>query len=123
VINSAARSSVTLGNDVNLAMWRAQRALLGRAKDNNASCAIGPFIRAGRHVSSTAPDRLRDDRHRPTVAITHTTRVGDRRTSAISRPLHRYHQYPDGVMLFIGTMFNRSRPAHRERLTTRSATW
>ena len=36
----------TLGNDVNLRDFEGRSALLlGKAKDNNASCAIGPFIR------------------------------------------------------------------------------
>jgi fumarylacetoacetate (FAA) hydrolase family protein len=35
-----------LGNDVNLRDFEGRSALLlGKAKDNNASCAIGPFIR------------------------------------------------------------------------------
>src|SRR5690606_27366505 len=36
----------TLGNDVNLRDYEGRSALLlGEAKDQNASCAIGPFIR------------------------------------------------------------------------------
>ena len=42
----AASSGATLGNDVNLRDFEGRSALLlGKAKDNNASCAIGPFIR------------------------------------------------------------------------------
>jgi fumarylacetoacetate (FAA) hydrolase family protein len=104
---------VTLGNDVNLRDVEGRSALLlGRAKDNNASCAVGPFVRvldetftldAARRLSFETvvegPDGFR---------VTHTTRV-----SEISRDLldlasqahSRYHQYPDGLLLFIGTMF------------------
>ncbi len=105
--------AVSLGNDVNLRDVEGRSALLlGRAKDNNASCAVGPFL------------RLLDERFTLDVArrlsfetvvegidgfrITHTTRV-----SEISRDLAelaaqaigRFHQYPDGLALFVGTMF------------------
>lgn len=104
---------VTLGNDVNLRDVEGRSALLlGRAKDNNASCAVGPFVRlldetftldaARRLMFETVVEGLDGFR------VTHTTRV-----SEISRDLANlasqtrspYHQYPDGALLFIGTMF------------------
>jgi fumarylacetoacetate (FAA) hydrolase family protein len=104
---------VTLGNDVNLRDVEGRSALLlGRAKDNNASCAVGPFVRvldetftldAARRLSFETVVEGSDG-----FRVTHTTRV-----SEISRDLvdlasqahSRYHQYPDGLLLFIGTMF------------------
>ena len=103
----------TLGNDVNLRDFEGRSALLlGKAKDNNASCAIGPFIRlfdAGFSI---------DDVRRDTVDLLVEgpegfTMRGASSMSRISRdPLDlvvhamgAHHQYPDGMMLFLGTMF------------------
>jgi fumarylacetoacetate (FAA) hydrolase family protein len=106
-------AAVTLGNDVNLRDVEGRSALLlGRAKDNNASCAVGPFFRlVDETFTLDAARRLRfvtvvdgADGFR----VTHTTQV-----SEISRDLAdlaaqaigRFHQYPDGLVLFVGTMF------------------
>ena len=103
----------TLGNDVNLRDVEGRSALLlGKAKDNNASCAIGPFI------------RLLDDGFTMTDLETATVSLrvegrdgfvmeGVSRMEAISRSpadlagqlVNRSHQYPDGAVLFLGTMF------------------
>jgi fumarylacetoacetate (FAA) hydrolase family protein len=102
-----------LGNDVNLRDFEGRSALLlGKAKDNNASCAIGPFIRL--FDGSYSIDDVRTD----TVDLEVTgpdgfTMRGASSMAQISRdPLDLvshamgpHHQYPDGMMLFLGTMF------------------
>jgi fumarylacetoacetate (FAA) hydrolase family protein len=103
----------TLGNDVNLRDFEGRSALLlSKAKDNNASCAIGPFIRlfdAGYTI-----DDVRRCQVRLTVAGADGFRLeGSSNMGEISRdPLDLVaqtvsptHQYPDGAMLFLGTMF------------------
>jgi fumarylacetoacetate (FAA) hydrolase family protein len=114
VINGAgAIVGVTLGNDVNLRDVEGRSALLlGRAKDNNASAAIGPFIRmlderftldAARRISFDTTVQGLDG-----FRIEHTTNVSEigRDLADLASQLHsRTHQYPDGVVLYIGTMF------------------
>ena len=105
--------AVTLGNDVNLRDVEGRSALLlGRAKDNNASCSMGPFFRilddsfpldAARRVTFVTTVDGADGFH-----VTHTTRVaeiGRDLADLAAQTLSRYHQYPDGLVLFIGTMF------------------
>jgi fumarylacetoacetate (FAA) hydrolase family protein len=103
----------TLGNDVNLRDWEGRSALLlGRAKDNNGSCAIGPFIRL--LDGKFGADELRRLRIEVQVAGNDGFEVkGGYSLTQISRdPLDlaaqavgAHHQYPDGLMLFLGTMF------------------
>jgi fumarylacetoacetate (FAA) hydrolase family protein len=102
-----------LGNDVNLRDFEGRSALLlGKAKDNNASCAIGPFIRL--FDESYGIDNLRKTRIHIEVSGPEGYRLsGESHLANISRdPLdlasqavNRTHQYPDGVMLFLGTQF------------------
>ncbi len=103
----------TLGNDVNLRDFEGRSALLlSKAKDNNASCAIGPFIRLFDTSYSI------DDVRRCTVNLEVRGQDGfvmrgDSSLAKISRDpldlvqqtLNSNHQYPDGFMLFLGTMF------------------
>ena len=102
-----------LGNDVNLRDIEGRSALLlGKAKDNNASCAIGPFIRLFDDTFNI------DDVRGSEIALTVDGPEGYRLTghssmAKISRdPLDLVaatggptHQYPDGFMLFLGTLF------------------
>nr|WP_255762852.1 fumarylacetoacetate hydrolase family protein [Halomonas desiderata] len=105
----------TLGNDVNLRDIEGRSALLlGKAKDNNASCAIGPFIRLfDRHFTldsvRQAQVTLRIEGEDDDFLL-----EGESDMREISRdPLDlvrqtvgAHHQYPDGFMLFLGTMFS-----------------
>ncbi len=103
----------SLGNDLTLRDFESRSALLlGQAKDNNASCAIGPFVRLFDEEFTL------DDVRQATVELQikgedlfedHGANV----MSAISRDpedlvaatIGKVHQYPDGMMLFLGTMF------------------
>ena len=108
----------TLGNDVNLRDFEGRSALLlGKAKDNNASAAIGPFIRLfDQHFGI-------DDVRRCELAMMVRSADGgfemhgasslamisrdplELVDQAMGEPRQRTHQYPDGFMLYLGTMF------------------
>ncbi|WP_265517443.1 fumarylacetoacetate hydrolase family protein [Nitratireductor luteus] len=103
----------TLGNDVNLRDVEGRSALLlSKAKDNNASCAIGPMIRLfdGRY---TLDDVRRAELDLRVEGEDGFTLDGHSSMSEISRDpedlvaqtIGRHHQYPDGFMLFLGTLF------------------
>jgi fumarylacetoacetate (FAA) hydrolase family protein len=105
----------TLGNDVNLRDIEGRSALLlGKAKDNNGSCAIGPFIRL--FAGDFSLDTLREAEVRMLIEGVDDgfELQGSSRMREISRdPLDlvgqtcgAHHQYPDGFMLFLGTMFS-----------------
>jgi fumarylacetoacetate (FAA) hydrolase family protein len=105
--------AVTLGNDVNLRDVEGRSALLlGRAKDNNASAALGPFFRllderftldhARRVTFETVVEGTDGFR------IAHQTQVAEISrdlTELAGQAIGKYHRYPDGLVLYIGTMF------------------
>ena len=104
---------VTLGNDVNLRDIEGRSALLlGKAKDNNASCVIGPFIRL--FDANFDLDRVRNAELRLHIKGEDGFQLeGESLMREISRDpgdlvaqtINANHQYPDGFMLFLGTMF------------------
>ena len=103
----------TLGNDVNLRDIEGRSALLlPAAKDNNASCALGPSIRLF-EPGFTLDDLLMTDVELEVVGREGFRTRGSNRLSRISRDprslvaqaIGETHQYPDGLALFLGTMF------------------
>ncbi|EHP39941.1 fumarylacetoacetate (FAA) hydrolase [Cupriavidus basilensis OR16] len=103
----------TLGNDVNLRDFEGRSALLlSKAKDNNASCAIGPFIRLfDEHF--TLDDVRACEVNLEVAGDDGYTLRGASSMNQISRDpadivgqtLNVNHQYPDGFLLFLGTLF------------------
>jgi fumarylacetoacetate (FAA) hydrolase family protein len=103
----------TLGNDVNLRDIEGRSALLlPKAKDNNASCAIGPMIRlfdagfgldevraAELTLTVEGPDGYLLTGHSSMAEISRDPE------ELVAHAIGRHHQYPDGLMLFLGTLF------------------
>lgn len=123
VVDSRGRAvGATLGNDVNLRDVEGRSALLlGKAKDNNASSALGPFIRL--FDDEFTLDTLRNEEILLHVTGQDGFRLEGRSSlSRISRPFEEligatigdHHQYPDGFALYTGTLFapttDRDRP-------------
>src|SRR4029450_422610 len=103
----------TLGNDVNLRDMEGRSALLlGIAKDNNASCAIGPFVRlfdatfslddvrkAKVDLEVTGPDQFR------LRGSSDLSKISRDPTDLVRHAMGDTHQYPDGMVLMTGTLF------------------
>jgi fumarylacetoacetate (FAA) hydrolase family protein len=103
----------TLGNDVNLRDVEGRSALLlSKAKDNNASCAIGPFIRffdAGFSLDDVrkmridlvvdGPDGFRME------GFSSIAQISRDPEDLVAAMMGAHHQYPDGAVLFLGTLF------------------
>jgi len=109
-----------LGNDVNLRDFEGRSALLlGKAKDNNASCAIGPFIRLfDEHYGI-------DDVRKCDVALrvsgpdgfelegtSSLSKISRDPLDLVAQAIGPNHDYPDGLMLFLGTMFAPTKDRH-----------
>ena len=103
----------TLGNDVNLRDVEGRSALLlPMAKDNNASCAIGPMIRLFDETYSMDDVRsaeldLRVEGEDGFVLEGRSlmSEISRDPLDLIAQVLGRHHQYPDGFVLFLGTLF------------------
>jgi fumarylacetoacetate (FAA) hydrolase family protein len=102
-----------LGNDVNLRDFEGRSALLlGKAKDNNASCAIGPFIRLFDEHFGLDDVRQCDISlriHGPDgfefTGRSSMSQISRDPLELVAHAIGPHHQYPDGLMLFLGTMF------------------
>lgn len=106
----------TLGNDVNLRDIEGRSALLlTKAKDNNGSCAIGPFIRlfdgdfdmdSVRQADVSL--RIDGDDGFALSGVSHMREISRDPLDLVRQACGVHHQYPDGFMLFLGTMFSPS---------------
>ena len=103
----------SLGNDVNLRDVEGRSALLlGKAKDNNASCAIGPFLRLfdegyGMEDVRRAELSLRVEGQDGFAldGASSMAEISRDPEAIVGQSIGRHHQYPDGMMLFLGTLF------------------
>lgn len=113
-VNSRGRiQGATLGNDVNLRDFEGRSALLlSKAKDNNASASIGPFIRL--FDAGYGLDHVRRAELTMTVegrdgyileARSGMTEISRDPVDIVGQTINENHQYPDGFMLYLGTLF------------------
>ncbi len=103
----------TLGNDVNLRDIKGRSALLlSKAKDNNASCSIGPFIRLFDDAftldtvrSQTLALHLEGEDGFVMHGHSDMAQISRDPADLVAQTMGAHHQYPDGIMLFLGTLF------------------
>ena len=103
----------TLGNDVNLRDIEGRSALLlGKAKDNNGSAAIGPFARLFDETFSLDDVRdaevsleIRGEDGFALDEVSLMSNISRDVTDLVRQTIHDSHQYPDGLALYTGTMF------------------
>ncbi|MCV6574913.1 MAG: fumarylacetoacetate hydrolase family protein [Cohaesibacter sp.] len=103
----------TLGNDVNLRDVEGRSALLlSKAKDNNASCSIGPMIRLfDGHFSlddvrkAELDLQVKGEDGFVLHGASSMSQISRDPADLVRQTIGQHHQYPDGLMLFLGTLF------------------